>query len=78
MKRIEKIIASEKISELNAAFETNWSGWMTILDAKGRGKGEKPMVEAQRGTALLLAEFSVRANVELVVEDLSKRLSKRY
>ena len=51
MKRIEAIIASEKISELNAALKQIGVGGCTILDAKGRGKGEKPMVEAQRGTA---------------------------
>jgi nitrogen regulatory protein P-II 1 len=69
MKRIEAIIASEKISELNAALKQIGVGGCTILDAKGRGKGEKPMVEAQRGTARFAAEFSVRANVVTVVED---------
>ncbi|MDQ5868975.1 MAG: P-II family nitrogen regulator, partial [Thermoproteota archaeon] len=44
-------------------------GGCTILDAKGRGKGEKPMMEAQKGTARYAAEFSVRANVITVVED---------
>ncbi|HEX9317979.1 MAG TPA: P-II family nitrogen regulator [Nitrososphaeraceae archaeon] len=69
MKRIEAIIASEKVSDLNSALKEMGVGGCTILDAKGRGKGEKPLVEAQRGTARYTAEFSVRANVVTVVQD---------
>lgn len=69
MKRVESIIATEKITELNNALKAIGVGGCTILDAKGRGKGEKPMVESQRGTARYMAEFSVRANVVTVVED---------
>src|SRR5919198_320856 len=59
MKRVEAIIAAEKVSV----------GGATILDAKGRGRGEKPQVQTGRGTKRLAAEFSVRANVMTVVED---------
>lgn len=69
MKRVESIIATEKVSDLNNALKAIGVGGCTILDAKGRGKGEKPMVESQRGTARYMAEFSVRANVVTVVED---------
>lgn len=69
MKRIEAIIAAEKVSAVNEAMKKAGAGGATILDAKGRGKGEKPQVQTGRGTKRLAAEFSVRANVMTVVED---------
>ena len=38
-------------------------------DAKGRGKGEKPVVESGRGTGRFTSEFSVRGAIVIVVED---------
>ncbi len=69
MKRIEAIIAAEKVSAVNEAMKKVGVGGTTILDAKGRGKGEKPKVQTGRGTMRIAAEFSVRANVMTVVED---------
>lgn len=69
MKRIEAIIASEKVSAVNDALKKAGVGGSTILDAKGRGKGEKPKVAGGRGTSSHTAEFSARANVITVVDD---------
>lgn len=69
MKRIEAIIAAEKVSAVNEALKKAGVGGTTVMDAKGRGKGEKPQVQTGRGTRRLAAEFSVRANVITVVED---------
>ena len=69
MKRIEAIIAAEKVSAVNEALKQAGVGGATILDAKGRGKGAKPQVQTGRGTQRLAAEFSVRANVVTVVDD---------
>ena len=69
MKRIEAIIASEKVLAVNEALKAAGVGGCTVLDAKGRGKGEKPMVESGRGTSRFVSEFSVRANVVTVVPD---------
>jgi nitrogen regulatory protein P-II 1 len=44
-------------------------GGCTILDAKGRGKGEKPVVETGRGTGRYTSEFSVRSDIVIIVED---------
>jgi nitrogen regulatory protein P-II 1 len=55
MKRVEAIIAAEKVSAVNDALRTAGVGGTTILDAKGRGKGEKPQVQlagGQRGSPL--------------------------
>ena len=70
MKRVEAIISAEKVSAVNEALRSVGVGGATILDAKGRGKGEKPQVQSGRGTKRLLsAEFSNRANVVTVVDD---------
>jgi nitrogen regulatory protein P-II 1 len=69
MKRVEAIISAEKVSAVNEALRNVGIGGATILDAKGRGKGEKPRVETGRGTRAVSAEFSSRANVVVVVDD---------
>lgn len=69
MKRIEAIIASEKVSAVNDAIKNAGISGVTILDAKGRGKGNKPRVASGRGTSAHTAEFSSRANVITVVDD---------
>ena len=69
MKRIEAIIASEKVLDVNEALKNAGVGGCTILDAKGRGKGEKPVVETGRGTGRYTSEFSVRSDIVIIVED---------
>ena len=69
MKRIEAIIGSEKVLAVNEALKKVGVGGCTVLDAKGRGKGEKPIVETGRGTGRFTSEFSVRANIVIIVED---------
>src|SRR2546428_13400582 len=69
MKRIEAIIASEKVLAVNEALKKVGVGGCTVLDAKGRGKGEKPIVETDRGTGRFNSEFSVRSDMIIIVED---------
>jgi nitrogen regulatory protein P-II 1 len=69
MKRVEAIISAEKVSAVNEALRNAGVGGATILDAKGRGKGEKPQVQSGRGTRGVSAEFSSRANVVVVADD---------
>jgi nitrogen regulatory protein P-II 1 len=69
MKRIEAIVASEKVLAVNEALKNAGVGGCTILDAKGRGKGEKPVVETGRGTGRYTSEFSVRSDIVIIVED---------
>ena len=69
MKRIEAIVGSEKVLAVNEALKNAGVGGCTILDAKGRGKGEKPVVETGRGTGRYTSEFSVRADVVIIVDD---------
>lgn len=69
MKRVEAIISAEKVSAVNEALRNVGIGGATILDGKGRGKGEKPQVQSGKGTRAVSAEFSSRANVVVVVDD---------
>ena len=70
MKRVEAIISAEKVSTVSEALRNAGVGGATILDAKGRGKGEKPRIQTAKGTrGLSAAEFSSRANVVAVVDD---------
>src|ERR687883_594242 len=69
MKRIEAIVASEKVLAVNEALKNAGVGGCTILDAKGRGKGEKPVVETGRGTGRYTSEFSVRSDIVIIVDD---------
>lgn len=69
MKRVEAIVSSEKVLAVNEALKSIGIGGCTILDGKGRGKGEKPQVQTGRGTARYASEFSARANLIIVVED---------
>ena len=69
MKRIEAVIASEKLLAVNEALKNAGVGGCTVLDAKGRGKGEKPMVDSGRGTSRFTSEFSVRSTLITIVED---------
>src|SRR5690606_24881968 len=59
----------EEVSAVKEALKKAGVGGTTILDANGRGKGEKPHVQTGRGTQRLVAEFSVRENIMTVVDD---------
>ena len=69
MKRIAAIVASERVLAVNEALKNAGVGGCTILDAKGRGKGEKPVVETGRGTGRYTSEFSVRSDIVIIVDD---------
>jgi nitrogen regulatory protein P-II 1 len=69
MKRIEAIVHSEKITELNEELKKIGNSGATIYDAKGRGHGEKPMVQSGRGTGKYTSEFSSRSCLSTVVDD---------
>ena len=71
MKRVEAIIGSEKVLDVNEALKKVGVSGCTILDAKGRGKGEKPMIESGRGTGKFASEFSVRSNIVTIVDTVS-------
>jgi nitrogen regulatory protein P-II 1 len=69
MKRVEAIVHSEKIPELNEELKKIGNSGATIYDAKGRGHGEKPVVQSGRGTGKFTSEFSSRSCLSTVVDD---------
>ena len=69
MKRIEAIIATEKVSDVNDALKKAGVGGVTIHDAKGRGAGHRAEVQSSRGTATFVPEFHSRSSVVTVVDD---------
>ena len=69
MKRIDAIVHSEKVVDLNDELKKMGIGGFTLLEAKGRGKGEKPTIGSSRGTGRYTSEYSARTNLSTVVED---------
>jgi nitrogen regulatory protein P-II 1 len=69
MKRIDAILHSDKMYDVNEKLKEIGLKGCTITDGKGRGKGEKPVVQTGRGTGKYTSEFSARVNLSTVVDD---------
>jgi len=69
MKRVEAVIATEKVSAVNDALKKAGVGGVTVLDGKGRGAGSREQVSAARGTGFYVPEFHSRTSIMTVVDD---------
>ncbi len=69
MKKIEAVIASEKVTAVNDALKKAGVGGVTVIDAKGRGAGAREQVSGSRGTAYYTPEFHSRTSIVTVVDD---------
>jgi len=69
MKRIEAFVQSDKLRAVVSAIEKKKVGGVSVIQARGRGKGNRPMVEGQRGTGRHEAEYSSLDEIIVVVED---------
>ena len=69
MKRVEAVIATEKVSAVNDALKKAGVGGVTVLDGKGRGAGHREAVSTARGTAYFVPEFHSRTSIVTVVDD---------
>lgn len=69
MKRIEAFIQSDKLDSVIEAVEKQGAGGITILQARGRGKGDRPMVGGARGTGRHVAQFNTLDAIITVVDD---------
>jgi len=69
MKRVEAIIATEKVSVVNDALKKAGVGGVTVLDGKGRGAGRRETVSSARGTGFYVPEFHSRTSLVTVVDD---------
>ena len=69
MKKVEAVIAPEKVSAVNDALRKAGVGGVTVLDGKGRGAGRREAVSGARGTAYFVPEFHSRTSIITVVDD---------
>ena len=69
MKRVDAVIATEKVSAVNDALKKAGVGGVTVMDGKGRGAGRREAVSSARGTAYFVPEFHSRTSIVTVVDD---------
>jgi len=69
LKKIEAIVAHEKVFAVVEALKKTGVGGITILDAKGWGKGIRSQMTAERGTVSYTASFNTKNYVITVVDD---------
>jgi nitrogen regulatory protein P-II 1 len=69
LKKIEAVVAPEKVFAVVEALKKAGVGGITILDAKGWGKGIRPQLAGQRGTGSYTASSNIKNYVITVVED---------
>lgn len=69
MKSVEAVVAREKVTFVVDALKKVGVGGITIFEAKGWGKGKRPQMTAERGTASYTAEFNLRNYVITIVDD---------
>ena len=69
MKKIEAVVAHEKIFAVVEALKKTGVGGITIFDAKGWGKGVRSQMTSERGTASYTARFNTKNYVITIVDD---------
>lgn len=69
MKRLDIIIAQERLGAVNDILHRNKVGGMTFYDIKGRGRAKREPVSVGRGVMRYVPEFGFRTKVEVLVSD---------
>jgi nitrogen regulatory protein P-II 1 len=69
MKRIEAFVQSDKTQSAVSAIEKIGVGGITILNARGRGKGQRPTLQSGRGTGYHIAEYNTIDALVTIVDD---------
>lgn len=69
MKQIEAFVQSDKLRSVVTAIEKNNVGGVSVIQARGRGKGDRPELRGGRGTSRHEAEYASLDEVIVVVED---------
>ncbi|MGI0026881.1 MAG: P-II family nitrogen regulator [Nitrosopumilaceae archaeon] len=69
MKKIEAVIAHQKIDAVVESLKKIGVGGFTILDAKGWGKADRSQMTGQRGTSSYIADFNIKNYILVVVDD---------
>ena len=69
MKRIEAMIPSLKRSEVTEKILEAGAQGVTIVESRGKGAGERPMVGGARGTARYIAGYNRIDTIITIVND---------
>lgn len=69
MKQIKAFVQRNKIDSVIDAVEKQDVGGLTVIQAQGRGKGERPMLGDPRGTGAHKAQFNALESIVVVVDD---------
>jgi nitrogen regulatory protein P-II 1 len=69
MKQIKAFVQRNKLDSVIDAVEKKDVGGLTVMQAQGRGKGERPMVGDPRGTGTHKAQFNTLESIVIVVDD---------
>ena len=69
MKKIEAVVANEKVFAVVEALKKIGIGGITVLDAKGWGKGTRSQITSKRGTESYTEGFNIKNYVITVVDD---------
>lgn len=69
MKRIDAMIPSIKQSEVVESILKAGAQGVTVVEGKGKGAGERPMVGGARGTAKYVAGFNRTDTITTIVND---------
>lgn len=69
MKQIKAFVQRKKLDSVIDAIEKEGVGGLTVIQAQGRGKGERPMIGDPRGTGSHKAQFNTLESIVVVVDD---------
>lgn len=69
MKQITAFVQRNKLDSVIDAIEKQGVGGLAVIQAQGRGKGERPMLGSPRGTGMHKAQFNALETILVVVDD---------
>ena len=69
MKRIDAMIPSMRRSEVVHSILKAGARGVTVVESKGKGDGERPMIEGTRGTAKYIADYNRIDTITSVIGD---------
>lgn len=69
MKRIEAIIQTSKLAEAVDALKGQGVGGITVMQSRGIGASDMPMLSGARGTEKYMAAFKPLSTIMVVIED---------
>jgi nitrogen regulatory protein P-II 1 len=75
MKRIDAIIQEDKLDVVTDALKEIGVSGVTIIQSRGIGAGERPVLRGARGTAKFVAMFNRLETIMTIVDDSNVELA---